>query len=316
MRKKVAIPIVVLVLLVIVVLHGTLYTVSETQQVVITQFGEPIGEPIQTAGLRAKVPFVQKANYFERRMLEWDGRPYQIPTKDKRYIWVDTTARWKIADPLKFLESVGNEAGAHARLDDIIDSSTRNSITGHLLVEAVRNTNRLLERMDVTADMLGAERALEKIEVGREKLTRRILRQAQEMAPQYGIELVDVRIKRINYVEEVRRKVYERMISERKRSAEKYRSEGQGKKAGIEGQMQKELNRISSEAYRKAQEIKGKADAEAIQIYAGAYAKDPEFYSFLKTLETYKETLNNKTVIILSTDSDYFEYLKNLKQVE
>ena len=313
--KRYAISIAVLVILGIVVLRGTIYTIDETQQVVITQFGRPIGEPIKTAGLYFKRPFIQKVNYFERRILQWDGSPNQIPTKDKRYIWVDTTARWRIADPLKFLQSVGNEVGAHARLDDIIDSSTRDSITNHLLIEALRNTNRLLERAEEAEEVLGAEEALARIEVGREELTREILRQAQELVPQYGIELIDVRIKRINYVEEVRKKVYQRMISERNRVAEQYRSEGQGRKAEIEGEMEKELKRITSEAYRKAQEIKGKADAEAIKIYAGAYSKDPEFYSFVRTLETYKETIDERSTLILSTDSDYFKYLKDLKDL-
>jgi len=318
--KRFAIPIVILVILGIVVLRNTIYTIDETQQVVITQFGRPVGEPIKAAGLYFKRPFIQKANYFERRILEWDGSPNQIPTKDKRYIWVDTTARWRITDPLKFLQSVGNETGAHARLDDIIDSSTRDSITNHLLIEALRNTNRLVDLVERAAEeaeeVLGAEEALERIKVGREELTRGILKQAQELAPQYGIELIDVRIKRINYVEEVRRKVYQRMISERNRVAEQYRSEGQGKKAEIEGEMEKELKRITSEAYRKAQEIQGKADAEAIKIYAEAYSKDPEFYSFVRTLETYKETIDEGSTLILSTDSDYFKYLKDLSGAE
>jgi len=316
MMRKLAVPVVILVVLGSVLIGASVYIVDETRQVVITQFGQPIGEPIKSAGLHFKRPFVQKANYFERRILEWDGSPNQVPTKDKRYIWVDTTARWRIADPLKFLQSVGDETGAHARLDDIIDSSTRDSITNHLLIEVLRDTNRLLERAEEAEEVLGAEEALERIEVGREKLTRGILEQAQELVPQYGIELIDVRIKRINYVEEVRKKVYERMISERQRAAEKYRSEGEGKKAEIEGEMEKELNRITSEAYRKAQEIQGEADAKAIKIYADAYSKDPEFYSFLKTLETYKETIDEKSTIILSTDSDYFEYLKHPSEPE
>jgi len=314
--KPLAIVIGVVVVAALVIVSASVYIVDETRQVVITQFGQPMGQPITAAGLHFKRPFVQKANYFEKRILEWDGSPNQIPTKDKRYIWVDTTARWRIADPLKFLESVGNETGAHARLDDIIDSATRDSITNHLLTEVVRNTNRLVEEREAAEEILGAEEALERIAVGREALTRGILSQARELVPQYGIELIDVRIKRINYVEEVRLKVYERMISERRRAAEKYRSEGQGKKAEIEGEMQKELNRITSEAYRKAQEIQGQADAEAIKIYAQAYSKDPEFYSFLKTLETYKKTIDGRTTLILSTDSDYFEYLKNISAAE
>jgi membrane protease subunit HflC len=314
--KRYAIVLAALLFLALVVLVSSLYVVDETQQVVITQFGESIGEPIRDAGLYFKSPFIQRANYFERRILEWDGRPNQIPTRDKKYIWVDTTARWRIADPLKFLQSVSNETGAQARLDDIIDSATRDAITSHLLVEAVRNTNQLLERATEELEELGTAEALEQIEVGREKLTREILEQARELAPPYGIELIDVRIKRIDYVTEVRQKVYERMISERRRAAEQYRSEGQGKKAEIDGEMAKELKRITSEAYRTAQEIEGKADAEAIRIYAEAYSRDPEFYSFLKTLETYKETIDSDTTIILSTDSAYFEYLEDLSGPE
>ena len=310
MIKGLGIAIAVLVILGIVVLRSMLYTVDETKQVIITQFGRPMGEPIKASGLHFKTPFIQKANYFEKRILEWDGSPNQIPTRDKRYIWVDTTARWKIVDPLKFLQSVGNETGAHARLDDIIDSATRESISNHILIEAVRNTNRLVERVEDIEEVMGAEEALEMIEVGREEITRGILKQAREMVPQYGIELIDVRIRRINYVEAVRQKVYERMISERKRAAEQYRSEGQGKKAEIDGE--RELDLIESEAYRKAEEIKGKADAEAIKIYAEAYSKDPEFYSFLKTLETYKETIDERSTIILSTDADYFRYLTEM----
>lgn len=316
MMKKLSILIVILVVLGLVVISSSVYVVDETQQVVITQFGKPIGEPIRTAGLRFKRPFVQKVNYFEKRILQWDGSPNEIPTRDKRYIWVDTTARWRITDPLKFFESVGNETGAHGRLDDIIDSATRDFITNHVLIEALRNTNRLLERGEQAEEVLGAEEALDRIAVGREALTRGILKQAQQLVPQFGIELIDVRIKRINYVEDVRRKVYDRMISERNRAAEKYRSEGQGKKAEIEGEMEKELDRIESEAYREAQEIQGDADAAAIKIYAQAYSKDPEFYSFLKTLETYKKTIDERTTIILSTDSDYFGYLRDLSEAE
>jgi len=312
MIKGLGIAIAVLVILGVVVLRSMLYTVDETKQVIITQFGRPMGEPVKVSGLHFKTPFIQKANYFEKRILEWDGSPNQIPTRDKRYIWVDTTARWRIVDPLKFLQSVGNETGAHARLDDIIDSATREAISNHILIEAVRNTNRLVERVEDIEEVMGAEEALELIEVGREELTRGILKQAQEMVPQYGIELIDVRIKRINYVETVRVKVYERMISERKRAAEKYRSEGQGKRAEIDGERAKELDLIESEAYRKAEEIKGKADAEAIKIYAEAYSKDPEFYSFLETLETYKETIDERSTIILSTDADYFRYLTEM----
>ena len=297
-------------------LSGALFVVDETKQVVITQFGKPVGSPITSAGLHFKKPFIQQAHYFEKRLLDWDGDPNQIPTKDKKYIWVDTTARWKITDALKFLQSVGNEIGAHARLDDIINSATRDAITSHLLVEAVRNTNRILEPKEEGEDVIVTEEALERIEVGREQLTREILEKAKKLAPQYGIEIVDVRIKRINYVEDVRRKVYDRMIAERKRAAEKYRSEGKGKSAEIEGQIAKELKKIISEAYRQAEIIKGKADAEAIRIYASAYNQDPDFYSFLKTLETYKNTIDKNSTIILTTESDYYKYLKGLDSMK
>ncbi|MDD5246925.1 MAG: protease modulator HflC [Candidatus Omnitrophica bacterium] len=291
---------------------GMFFIVDETKQVVITQFGKPIGKPIVSSGLHFKAPFIQQAHYFEKRLLEWDGDPNQIPTKDKKYIWVDTTARWKIVDALKFLQSVGNELSASSRLNDIINSATRDAITSNLLVEAVRDSNRILETKDLGEDAIVSEEALERIDIGRQQLTRSILEKAKVLAPQYGIEIMDVRVKRINYVEEVRNKVYDRMIAERKRAAEKYRSEGFGKSAEIEGQVGKELKLITSEAYRQAQAIVGKADAEAINIYAGAYEQNPEFYSFLKTLETYKGTIDGKSTVILTTDSDYYKYLKTL----
>ncbi len=299
-----------LILLGVIVLASGLYTVDMTEQVVITRFGKPIGDPIKEPGLKWKMPFIETVNSFEKRVLEWDGDPNQIPTKDKKYIWVDTYARWRIADPLKFFQSVRNELGAHGRLDDIIDAATRDYMTAHVLLEIVRNSNREMAMAEAEIEL--AEEVKVPIQWGREKIARQILERASQMVPQYGIELVDVRIKHINYVEEVRRKVYERMISERTRIAEKYRSEGQGKSAEIEGKMEKELQKITSQAYRKAQEIKGKADAEAIRIYASAYNKDPEFYSFLKTLDTYKHTLDESSWLILTTDSDYLKYLKNL----
>ena len=310
MKPAINILIGILVMVILLFLSGAIYTIDETQQVVITQFGEPIGEPIIMAGLHFKLPFIQQANYFEKRILQWDGNPNQIPTKDKRYIWVDTTARWKIVDSLKFMQSVTSEVGAHARLDDIVDAATRDYITSHDLLEIVRNSNSLIERQHSGEqdEIKASDEALETIKVGRDAITRGILEQAREIMPQYGIELVDVRIKRINYVSNVRDKVYERMISERKRAAERFRSEGQGKKREIEGQMQKELKQIRSEAYKTAEEIKGKGDASAIAIYADAYNKDSEFYSFLKTLETYKNTVDSDTMIIFSPDSDYLDY--------
>lgn len=312
MKNLVKIIGVLLVVVIAVFASGLVFIIDETKQVVITQFGSPIGDPITSAGLHFKKPFIQQANFFEKRILEWDGDPNQIPTRDKKYIWVDSYARWKISDALIFLQSVGNEISAHARLDDLINSATRDVITSYLLVEAVRDTNRILESEELEEDVSVSEEALERIGVGREELEGFILEKASKLAPQYGIKLIDVRIKRINYVEDVRRKVYERMIAERKRAAEKYRSEGRGKSAEIEGQVGKELKQITSEAYRKAETLKGAADAEAIKIYADAYSKDVNFYSFLKTLETYHQTIDDKTTIILTTDSEYYKYLKEI----
>jgi len=305
--------VVLAILVILAFMSGIVFIVDETKQVVITQFGKPVGRPITEAGLHFKKPLIQQANYFEKRILQWDGDPNQIPTRDKKYIWVDTYARWKISDALEFLQSVGNEVSAHARLDDIVNSATRDVITSHLLVEAIRDTNRILELEETEVDVSLAEEALERIEVGRNTLEGLILKKASKLAPQYGIELIDVRVKRINYVKEVRDKVYDRMIAERKRAAERYRSEGQGKSAEISGQLAKELKLITSEAYRTAQGIKGKADAEAITIYAQAYRQDPDFYSFVKTLETYQNTIDENSTIILTTDADYYKYLKDLK---
>lgn len=312
MRNSINIIIALIVAIFVLVSTGVFYTVDETKQVVVTQFGELKGEPIVKSGLYFKFPW-QKANYFERRILQWDGDANQIPTRDKRFIWVDTMARWRIKDPLKFMQSVRTEAGAQTRLDDIIDASTRAVLSSNRLIEAIRSSNRILESVDLTglsdSEKLG-KTEIEEIKSGREELARLIFTRAAESMPSYGIELVDVQIKRINYVEEVQRKVYERMISERNRAAEQFRSEGQGKRAEIEGQMAKELQEIQSEAYKTAQKIKGKADAKAIKIYANAYNKDPDFYSFVKTLETYKRTLGKDTNLILSTDNDFFQQLK------
>lgn len=313
MKLIIGVLVVLAVLVVGAFASGAIFVLDETKQAVITQFGSPIGDPITDAGLHLKKPFIQRAHYFDKRLLAWDGDPNQIPTKDKKYIWIDTTARWKISDALKFLQSVGSEIGAQARLDDIINAATRDVITSHLLVETVRDTNRILESKKEGEDVVVAEEALERIEVGRQILAGAILEKAKVLAPRYGIGLVDVRIKRINYVEAVRRKVYERMIAERKRAAEKYRSEGRGKSAEIEGQVGKELKLITSEAYRTAEEIRGKADAEAIKIYANAYNKDPDFYSFSETLKTYRKTIDSNSTIILTTDSDYYKYLKGLE---
>jgi len=314
MTRAIRIIAAVAVVVALAVISGTIYIVSEINQAVITQFGKPIKKPVTQAGLHVKVPLIQQANFFDKRLLDWDGDPNQIPTRDKKYIWVDTTARWRIEDALKFMQSVGSERGAHARLDDIINSATRDVITNHLLVETIRDTNRILDAQVVDEGSVAiAEEALERISKGRHDLEKEILTRARELVPQYGIELVDVRIKRVNYVKEVRQKVYDRMIAERKRAAEQYRSEGRGKSAEILGQTEKELKQITSEAYRTAQGIRGRADAESISIYAESYNKDADFYSFIKTLETYKNTVDPSTTVVLTTDGDYYKYLKKME---
>lgn len=296
-------------LVVLLVVLDSTYVVSETNQVIITQFGEPIGGAVNTAGLHFKAPFIQKTNYFDKRWLEWNGDPNQIPTKDKKYIWVHTYCRWRISDPLVFFQRVHDERGAHSRLDDIVDGETRNIIAKFDLIEIVRSSNRTFELTEDAA-LLDFSEVVGKIQTGRDKIAKLILDSSAKITPMFGVELKDVQIKRVNYVDEVQRKVFDRMVAERKRIASKYRSEGDGKSAEIRGQKERELKRITSEAYRKAQETKGKADAEATKIYALAYNLDPEFYQFLKTLETYRTALEKETWLILSTDSEFLKYLK------
>jgi len=315
MRNKGSIIIGVVVLIVIIVLFSSAFIVNETQQVIITQFGRPVGDPITDPGIHFKVPLIQETNFFDKRFLEWDGDSNQIPTKDKRFIWVDTYGRWRISDPLLFFQRLRDERGAQSRLDDILDGETRNAIANHDLVEIVRNTNRTPEAViDTLESEEDIEAAFPEIRVGREKITREILAVASERTKELGIELLDLRFKRINYVEEVRTKVYERMISERKRIADKFRSEGEGQASKISGDRERELKRIQSEAYRKAQEIIGDADAEATGIYARAYnrsADSRDFYRFIKTLETYRTTFSEKDWLILSTDSEFYRFLQN-----
>jgi len=298
------------IIAVIVVLLGAVYVVDETEQVVITQFGKAIGDSKTDPGLYFKVPFIQRATYFPKILLEWDGDPGQIPTLDKTFIWVDTFARWKIVDPLKFFETVNNVYAGLGRLDDIIDPAVRNFVTSYPLIETVRMTNRELGTLEEELDKVPEISPLGEVKVGRAKITKGIMEQAQPKVAKFGIELVDVKIKRLNYVEEVQRSVYERMIAERKQIAEKFRSEGKGEARKIEGDKERDLKRISSEAYRTAQEIKGKADAEATKIYAQAYGADTDFYSFVKTLDIYKETLDKDSTLVLSTDSEFFKYMK------
>lgn len=294
------------------VFSGAFYTVEEGQQAIVLQFGRPVGETVTQAGLHFKLPFIQEVRRFEKRLLIWDGEPNQIPTKGREFIWVDTTARWRIADARKFLESVATEAGAQSRLNDIIDSVVRDQVSSSELVELVRSATWEVPPGEVLQEAPEEvqEELKKKIARGREEITRTILAEARRIIPQYGIELVDVRIKRLNYVESVQQKVYARMISERMRIAAQFRSEGEGRSAEILGTMEKELRQIRSNAYRQVQEIRGKGDAEATRIYGEAYGADPEFYAFSRTLEAYKEGSKANSVMILTTDSDYYRYLK------
>jgi membrane protease subunit HflC len=295
--------------LAIVTLSSALYTVAETEQVIITQFGEPIGQAVTQAGLHLKTPFAQEANIFEKRWLEWNGNANQVPTRDKKYIGVETYARWRIADPLLFFQRLRDEGRAQSRLDDIIDGETRNVIASHDLIEVVRTTNRAFEKGEEAEDIMEAE-SMREIELGRNKITRLILEHVQHVVPDYGIELVDIQIQRVNYIESVQAKVFDRMISERKRIADRHRSEGQGKSAEVRGKKERELKVIESEAYRKTQESMGKADAEAATIYAQAYNRNPELYRFLKTMETYHSTIDKDSWLVLSTSADAFRYLQ------
>jgi membrane protease subunit HflC len=310
MKKGLIFILVIIALFLLFSRWRAVYVVDETEQVVVTQFGKAIGKPKTDPGLYFKIPVIQQANYFPKNLLEWDGDPGQIPTLDKTFIWVDTFARWKIVDPLKFFQTVNNVYAALGRLDDILDAAVRNFITSYPLIETVRMTNRELDIREEGVDEVKEISPLGEVKTGRAKITKGITEQAQPKLAKFGIELVDVKIKRLNYVEEVQKSVYARMIAERKQIAEKFRSEGKGEARKIEGDKDRELKRITSEAYRTAQEIKGKADAEATRIYADAYGRDPDFYSFTNTLDIYKDALDKDSTLVLSTDSEFFKYMK------
>ncbi|TCO05424.1 protease modulator HflC [Natronoflexus pectinivorans] len=312
MQKNLIYLIVAAVILVVVVSQSA-YVVNETQQVVVTQFGRPVGEAITTPGLKFKVPFIQKTNFIEKRFLEWDGDPNQIPTKDKKFIFVDTYARWQIVDPLRYFIRFTNERSAMSRLADILDGETRDFIASHNLEEAVRTSNREPVSSGIIGDMIGD--SLMHIEVGRDRIQRMIRQSANEQARELGLEILDFKIKRINYVPEVREQVYNRMISERLRIADEFRSEGQGEASVINGEKERELQTIQSAAFRQAEEIMGRADAEAAAIYTAAYNRNNaarELYAFLKSLETFEKTLDKETQVILSTNSDLYKYLKRM----
>lgn len=310
--KKLYILIIALVVLALVVIGSGFYILDETQQAIVTQFGKPIGKPRIEPGMQFKVPFIQKVQFFDKRYLEWDGDPNQVPTKDKRFIHVDTYARWEITDPLQFFIRLRDERSAQSRLDDILDGETRIAVAGHDLLEIVRSTNR---KPEIVEDFMEELENLEDINVGRDKIESLILEKANERTTDLGIRILDFRFKRMNYVEEVRNRVYDRMISERNRIADQFRSEGQGEARKILGNMERDLAQIQSEAIREAEQIRGRADAEATNIYAAAFNRNRqtrELYDFLRTMESFEKSLDEKTTLIITTNSDFYKYLQKI----
>ena len=318
MSQKKLIGTLALLAVVVYVLMGSVYTVNEVEQMIITQFGKPVGEPVTTAGLKLKVPFIQEVNPIDKRILEWDGSPSDMPTKDKLYISVDLYARWRIVEPLQYFLRLRDERSAQSRLDDILGSETRNAVAKHELIEIIRTTrdrvplrDALLTDSEQEADV----GALVPIQKGRKLVEKEIFEAAAQKVQVFGIELLDIRFKRINYNESVRPKIFDRMISERRQIAERFLSEGNGEAARIRGNRVRDLNKIQSEAYRQVEEIRGLADAKATEIYASAYNQSPasvEFYEFMRTMQSYKEIIAANTTLVLSTDSDLFKFLKGM----
>lgn len=309
-----------------IMINASAFILSEGKQAIITEFGKPVGEPIVKSGLKFKVPFVQEVRFVDKRILYWDGAPNQIPTKDKKYIKVDTTARWQIIDVLKFIQTVQSERGALARLDSIIDSATRDVISNHNLVEAVRDSNQIVQKSADRKKLVESMKAdgqrfvdedisgeIEPVQTGREALSQLIVEKADRELETYGIKLIDVQLRRISYEKSVEVKVYERMISERQKIAQKIRSIGQGEKARIEGRLIRDLKKIESEAYRQAQEIRGRAEGKTISIYAQSLSADPDFYSFLRSMDAYKKSLSHRGKFLLSLESEFLKYLKSKK---
>ncbi|MBU1700571.1 MAG: protease modulator HflC [Candidatus Eisenbacteria bacterium] len=311
--KPTLIALAILGVAVLVLLNSAFFIVGEAEQAIITQFGKPLDRQITTPGLKMKVPFIQKAHRFDKRFLEWDGDANELPTRDKRFIWVDAYARWRITDPLLYFQRLKDERGAQTRLDDILDGETRNAIANHLLLELVRSTNRTESDSLIFDDE--QKTALENIAIGRDQIRLQILQNAAARTSDLGIEILDFQFKRINYVDEVSRKVYERMIAERERIADRYRSEGEGEAFRIRGNKERDLKAIQSDAYRQAEVIIGRADSTAAQIYANAYNQNGQtrdFYSFLKTMESYRNTIDPETWLILSTGGEFYKYLKSM----
>jgi membrane protease subunit HflC len=307
---------VILVIAAAITLYASIYTLDEAEQAVIVQLGAPVGDPVTTPGMHFKTPFIQEVRRFDKRVISWDGDPNQIPTRGEQFISVDTTARWRIADPLVFMQRVQNERGATMRLNDILDSVVRDKISATDLVEIVRSKDWKISEADLARVQLSGEEdeetLLQEVKTGREELVKSIFVQAASQMPEMGIELIDIRIKRIDYVEAVEQRVFDRMIAERQRIAEQFRSEGEGRAAEIDGDTKRSLSEIQSEADRQAEIIRGQADAEASRIYSEAFGADPEFYAFLRTLESYPKAVGPSSTLILGTDSEYFRYLRDI----
>jgi membrane protease subunit HflC len=306
----------ILLIIAAVVIKASLYTLDEAEQAVVVQLGAPVGDPITKPGLHFKLPFIQEVRRFDKRVISWDGDPNQIPTRGEQFISVDTTARWRITDPLVFMQRVQNERGATMRLNDILDSVVRDKISATDLVEIVRSKDWKISEDDLERVQVSGEEdeeiLLKEVKTGRQELVKSIFVQAATQMPEMGIELIDIRIKRIDYVEAVEQRVFDRMIAERQRIAEQFRSEGQGRAAEIDGDTERRLQEIQSEANREAEVIRGQADAEASRIYSEAFGADPEFYAFLRTLESYPKTVGPSSTLILGTDSEYFRYLRDV----
>jgi membrane protease subunit HflC len=303
---------IVLGIIVAYLLYSSIYILDETQQAIVTQFGKPVGKARTEPGPNFKVPLIQKVQFFDKRYLKWDGDPNQVPTKDKKFIYVDTYARWEITDPLQFFIRLRDERSGQTRLDDILDGETRNAVASFELLDIVRSTNR---EPDVSEQYMEELEVLEDISVGREKIEARILERANQRTSDLGIRVLDFRFKRMNYVDDVRQNVYDRMISERNRIADQFRSEGQGEARNIEGSKERDLAQIQSEAFREAEKIQGRADAEATAIYAAAYNKNSQardLYTFLRAMESLEKSFDEKTSVILSTDSEIYKYLKSI----
>lgn len=301
------------ILVLIMVASGSVFILDETEQAIVTQFGKPVGGSRTHAGVNYKMPFIQKVQRFDKRYLKWDGFPNQVPTQDKKFIFVETYARWQITDPLQFYVRLRDERSGQSRLDDIIDGETRNAVASFMLLDIIRSTNR---KPEVSEEYLQELESLDTVTVGREKIERMILEKAKARCSDLGIKILDFRIKRINYVEEVRNNVYDRMISERNRIADKFKSEGQGEASKIQGNKERDLAQIQSEALKQSEQIRGVADAKATSVYAAAYNKtaaSKELYGFMRAMEALEKSFDDKTSLILTTDSELYKYLKHIK---